>query len=231
VELHQLVGRDIIVGRTFYDSEGEITRQEQDHGEILDIDESKMTVQPFDSPDTIWVPTEIAAIRPAPGGIYRLASSGRVVTDPSLLTSWRITVLEDEFGEPYYEVEPNYAPMRQSRVPKEWDFSYRIKAEEVRRRVMDEFGDAYLGGSILLGITRTGPGRVYRSQEQVIGTISRIEIGGIAIRCEPDGREIGFPPDLSMIEKAPPAEYRLRGSGRIVVNPDYVAVIELKLPT
>lgn len=35
-----------------------------------------------------------------------------MVTDPLLLTSWRITVLEDESGEPYDEVESNYAPMR-----------------------------------------------------------------------------------------------------------------------
>lgn len=53
MELHHLIGRDIVVGRTFYDSKGEITRQEQDHGEIVDIDEGKITVQPFDWPNTI----------------------------------------------------------------------------------------------------------------------------------------------------------------------------------
>jgi hypothetical protein len=228
LERYRFVGRDILFGKTFYDPEGKVLRQEQDYGEIMRIDANTTWIQPFDSSDETWVPTDIEAIRPAPGGVYRLLSSGKVVTDPSLLTSWRFTVLEDESGEPYYEVDPNYAPMKHSRVPTEWDFTYRIAAEEVRRRVMDDFGDDYLGRSIILGITHTGPGRVFLSQEQIVGTILRLGNGGIVILCEPDGREFGLPPDLSVIEKAPPGQYRLRASGRVVHDPDYLATIELQ---
>jgi hypothetical protein len=46
------------------------------------------------------VPTGLTAFRPAPGGSYRLASTGQVVTDPFLLTSWMFAVLRDEAGDP-----------------------------------------------------------------------------------------------------------------------------------
>ncbi len=150
--------------------------------------------------------------------------------DPSLLTSWMHTALQDEEGDTYYEAEPNLAPLAQSRVPKEWELTYRIDEGRIRRTI-EAFGDEYIGRSLLLGVTYTGPEGELRRQEQVVGTIMVVDFDeGIVVSCEPDGRPFVLPGDPSRVEKAPPAEYRLRSTGQVVTNPDYLAQVTIRQP-
>jgi hypothetical protein len=176
------------------------------------------------------VPTGPTAFRPAPGGSYRLASTGQVVTDPFLLTSWMITVSQDEEGRTFYEAEPNFAPLAQSRVPKEWELTY-VMDEGRIRRVIEVFGDDYIGKSLLLCINHLGAGGELRRQEQVVGTIMWVDYeDGVVVSCEPGGRQVMLSGDLSWIEKAPPAEYRLRSTGEVVTDPDYLTKVTIRQP-
>jgi hypothetical protein len=223
-----LVGRDILVGLTYFNPEGEVLKQEQFHGLIEESDARVTWVRPSDGSERRWVPTDPAAIRPAPGGQYRLTSTGQVVADPDLLTSWMLTTLEDEEGQTYYEAEPNLAPLSQSRVPREWDLTYSVDEARVRR-LIEAFGDEYIGRTLLLGITYTGPDGEFRRQEQLVGTIMRVDFDeGILISCEPDGRPFVLPGDPAWVEKAPPAEYRLRSTGQVVTNPDFLAKVSIQ---
>jgi hypothetical protein len=79
------------------------------------------------------------------------------------------------------------------------------------------------GAKILIGITREHlSGEV--SQEQFVGMahISDQESYCLAsILCDDDEvRE--YPFDTRVLQKAPPGEYRLRSTGEIVKNPDYL---------
>src|SRR4051812_33495938 len=79
LQIEELVGLDLLAGKTFYDTEGHVLRQEQFHGEIVEADGSTTWIQPAQGGDRQWVPTDLLAFRPAPGGTYRLASTGQVV--------------------------------------------------------------------------------------------------------------------------------------------------------
>lgn len=218
-----LGGLKVLVGLTYLGAEGRVLRQEQFPGVIEKLEGSTTWVRPSDGGDLRWVPTEMAAFRPAPGGTYRLESTGKVVTDPWLLTSWMLTVLEDEEGETYYDAEPNFAPLANSRVPREWVLTYR--ADEARiRQTIEDFGDQYIGRTLLLGITYITQGGELQRQEQVVGTIMVVDFDeGIVVSCDPDGRQLVLPGDPSWLEKAPRAEFQLRSTGLVVSNPDYIA--------
>ncbi len=230
MKLEDLVGMDILVGKTFLDADGEVLRQEQFHGEIVEADPSTTWIRPFDGGERQWVPTNPAAFRPAPGGTYRLSCSGRVVTDPTLLTSWMFTVLEEESGEPYDEAEPNLAPVQQSRVPDESNLTCTINEGHIRRAI-ELFGDEYIARTLLLGLTYTGPGGEFRRQEQRVETILWISFeDGIVVAFEPDGHQMNLPGDICCIEKAPLGEYRLRSSGVVVKDPDDIASFTIGEP-
>lgn len=218
------VGLDLLVGLTYLDAEGSVLRQEQFHGPIEEADPSTTWVRSSDGGERRWVPTNLAVFRPAPGGTYRLASTGQVVTDPFLLTSWMLTVSHDGAGELHYAAEPNHAPLGQSRVPTEWELNYVPNFDRIRRTI-DLFGDEYLGRTLLLGLTYTGPDGEFRRQEQCMGRIMVVDFDeGIVVSCEPDGRPFLLPGELSWIEKAPPGEYHLHSTGQVVTNPDYISL-------
>ncbi|SIO30536.1 hypothetical protein SAMN05444166_3638 [Singulisphaera sp. GP187] len=225
-----LVGLDVLVGLTYLDAKGQVLRQEQFHGRIETTDGSTTWVRPSGGGEPRWVPTEMAAFRPAPSGTYRLESTGQVVIDPFLLTSWMLTVLQDEEGETYYEAEPNFAPLTNSRVPREWELTYRIDEPRIRRTI-EVFGDQYIGRNLLLGITYVTPSGTPHRQEQVVGTIMVVDFDeGIVVSCEPDGRQLVLPGDPSWLEKAPQAEFMLRSTGQVVTNPNYIAKLTKRSP-
>ncbi|WP_406698748.1 hypothetical protein V5E97_07665 [Singulisphaera sp. Ch08] len=227
-----LVGLDVLVGLTYLDTEGQVSRQEQFHGVIERTDGTTTWVRLDDDGDgeLRWVPTDMAAFRPAPSGTYRLESTGQVVTDPLLLTSWMLTVLQGEEGETYYEAEPNFAPLTNSRVPREWELTYRLDEARIRWTI-EVFGDQYIGRTLLLGITYLTQSGQLQRQEQVVGTIMVVDFNeGIVVSCDPDGRQLVLPGDPSWLEKAPQAEYRLRSTGQVVTNPDYIAKLAKRSP-
>jgi hypothetical protein len=84
------------------------------------------------------------------------------------------------------------------------------------------------GAKVVIGITyneAAGP-----RLEQVFGTIlSADENEGVAIRLEgmKHGELFRLPPDLRAFFPAAPGSYRLKGTGEVVVDPDYTAVWEV----
>jgi hypothetical protein len=230
MQLPDLVGLDILVGLTFFDAEGEGLRQEQFHGLIDEADKNSTSILPSDGSKRRPIPTYLAAIRPAPGGSYRLASTGQVVTNPFLLVSWMFTEGRDQQGNTYYDAMPNHAPLFQSRVPSEWELSYESNEKRIRRTI-EVFGDEYIGRTLLLCLNYLETDCKPRRQEQVVGTIMVVDFDeGIVVSCEPEGRMFVLPGDPSRIERAPPAEYRLRSTGQVVTKPDYIATFTTTQP-
>jgi len=83
--------------------------------------------------------------------------------------------------------------------------------------------DDLLGATVLVGLTRRTPSG--DEQEQFYGVVLSVNASrGITLRLEGerDGETYDLPPDLKAFDPAPPGEYRLRSTGEVVVDPDYL---------
>jgi hypothetical protein len=90
-----------------------------------------------------------------------------------------------------------------------------------------------IGKRILIGITYLDHDDKVLRQEQLHGVILAADEGSpirIGLKGSRDGEEFSLPPDLSALEDAPPGEYRLRGSGEVVVDPDLLTTWTVQKP-
>ena len=88
----------------------------------------------------------------------------------------------------------------------------------------DEFARRLVGRTMLVGITLLNPSG--EQHTQCHGRVTMVERNrGVFMRLEGtrDGEEYSLPPDLSAITPAQPGSYRLRLTGEVVEDPDYLA--------
>jgi hypothetical protein len=78
-----------------------------------------------------------------------------------------------------------------------------------------------IGKRVLIGLTYVENGQDDR-YEQKHGVVEDVSDEGVAIRLS-DGGTYWLPPDLRPWQAAPPGEYRLRSTGEVVVDPDFMA--------
>lgn len=82
----------------------------------------------------------------------------------------------------------------------------------------------YLGKVVLIGVTYLDHEEKLLGQKQWVGTISTFSRKeGIRIRLRDSDEPCGLPPDKRGLRKAPPGSYRLRSTGEVIENPDYLA--------
>lgn len=92
-------------------------------------------------------------------------------------------------------------------------------------------GAALLGTRVLVGFTYAGPTWERLEQMHGIVTVSDRDQGiEITLEGAKLGEKIWLPPDLDAFTPASPGEYRLRGTGEIVVDPDYFATWVINAP-
>jgi hypothetical protein len=83
--------------------------------------------------------------------------------------------------------------------------------------------ESYIGKHLLVGITYLDHEGKLLEQNQFHGEIVRInENEGIVIRLHDSDEEFKLPPSVKSLQPAPPGEYRLRATGEVVVNPDFI---------
>jgi hypothetical protein len=82
--------------------------------------------------------------------------------------------------------------------------------------------ETYIGKHLLVGITYLDHEENVVEQVQLHGTITKIDETVIAIRLNDSDEEFTLPPDLDAIQEAAPGEYRLRSTGEVVINPDFL---------
>jgi hypothetical protein len=78
-----------------------------------------------------------------------------------------------------------------------------------------------IGKRVLIGLTYVETGQDDR-HEQKHGVVKDVSEGGVTVRLS-DGGTYSLPPDLRPWKSAPPGEYRLRSTGEVVVDPDFIA--------
>lgn len=93
---------------------------------------------------------------------------------------------------------------------------------------MDITFEQIIGKHILIGITYINKKREIIEQVQFDGTIIEAsENRGIIIEKTKSKEKFELPPDLSLIKIAEPGEYKLRSTGELVINPDYISTIRI----
>ena len=88
----------------------------------------------------------------------------------------------------------------------------------------------YLGKHILVGMTYIDHNDTLVEQIQFHGTITRITEEGIFIDRADGTGEFSLPPDLDSLHPAKAGEYRLRSTGEVVVDPDYLSTWTVTSP-
>jgi hypothetical protein len=86
-------------------------------------------------------------------------------------------------------------------------------------RICGSYAD-YIGKCLLAGVTYLKDDGEVDRREQFYGTIVVATEFEIVVERSDTGDRMSFPPE---VEKAEPGEYRLRSTGEVVVNPDYLA--------
>lgn len=230
---HPWIGKTILTGLTWQNEQNQVTGQQQIYGTITWIDENKHTLEVEQADGDIWtLPFYTETIRQIPPrGKYKLSSNGEEVHNPDLLMSWR--VIQTEEGQDL-SWQPNTLLFSEPVKPREWEFTAENDIEFLRKDVVQR-EHLFIGKHVLVGIryyekTEDDPKSKFIRQEQLHGEIVRANpADGIVIR-QANGEEFNLPPDLTRLEPSSEVDYKLRSTGEMVVNPDYIAtwVIEQK---
>lgn len=89
----ELIGKYILVGITYLDSNGELESQQQLHGSIKNASENEgILIQLSGAYEgENWnMPPDTGSISEAEPGEYNLKSTGEVVTNPDFLCTWEV---------------------------------------------------------------------------------------------------------------------------------------------
>jgi hypothetical protein len=90
--------------------------------------------------------------------------------------------------------------------------------------------DQYLGKHLLVGITYLDHKEKVIEKRQFHGKITRITERGIFV-MQANGEEFSLPPDIRSLKPAKPGTYRLRSTGEVVENPDFISTWTRKEPS
>ena len=142
----------------------------------------------------------------------------------NLITAWD-TFDSDHFGEctlfvstqtgkTIYDVPEDYKEFGM------YLHEQRIEDEEIYNKEVSL--DELIGKVLLVGITYYTHDNEFIEQKQFYGTVTEANEKIVRV-VQKDGTEFTLPPDLSSTKRARPGEYRLRSTGEVVVNPDFLA--------
>lgn len=88
--LEKIIGKHILVGITYFKENDEILKQTQIHGIIDRVEDKGIVILINETSQEYTIPLDLSAITVAPEGEYRLHSTGEVVVNPDLLTTWSV---------------------------------------------------------------------------------------------------------------------------------------------
>lgn len=89
----------------------------------------------------------------------------------------------------------------------------------------EEEAKTIIGKHLLVGVTHRNRNEEVTGLEQFHGEIIRASREeGIILRLSGSGEERWVPPDLSRLEPAAPGNYRLKDTGEVVVDPDFLSM-------
>jgi len=84
------VGKTIIIGITRLSASGKLIDQTQMHGSVTEASSKRFAIL-LSTGDTYDLPPDYRNVQPAAPGEYKFRSTGEVVVNPDLTTTWTIT--------------------------------------------------------------------------------------------------------------------------------------------
>ena len=97
-----------------------------------------------------------------------------------------------------------------------------LVSEEGRPEFNQERARFAIGKRVLVGITDESRGGEALGQRQFVGVLTSVDpVKGLTLALG-SGETYNLPPDLTTWEEAAPGKYRLRSTGEVVVDPDYI---------
>ena len=129
-----------------------------------------------------------------------------------------IRYVSEETGKTIYDIPEAY---------KEYGmYLYEARKEYAEEAEEEITFDELIGKVLLVGITYYTHDNVFIEQKQFHGTVTEANEKLIRIQRK-DGTDFTLPPDLSATKRARQGEYKLRSTGEVVVNPDFLATWNL----
>lgn len=103
-------------------------------------------------------------------------------------------------------------------------FILRKKGPYMRERTLEDLN----GKTILIGLTYYTHDEVLVEQQQHFGTVMEANQRHILVRLKND-EILSLPPDLRSTYPAPAGEYRLRSTGEVIKNPDFLTTWNINM--
>jgi hypothetical protein len=101
--------------------------------------------------------------------------------------------------------------------------------QQVNSQLDEAKAKAYVGKTLLVGITDLDRNGKPTKQRQFFGTITEISVkNGMIVTSKNNATHLALPPDLSTLLPAKPGVYRLRSTGEVVTDPDFLTTWEFK---
>lgn len=91
----------------------------------------------------------------------------------------------------------------------------------------------FVGKSVLVGVTVNDHKDQFLHREQHFGRITAADDRKgftISLEGQEAGQTLRLPPDLRSLEKAPPGVYRLKSTGEVIADPDFLSTWVKKQP-
>jgi hypothetical protein len=86
-----VTGKSVIVGITVLDHDERVVSRTEMHGEIVRVSEAEgIVIQLAGSDETYALPPDTDALKDASPGSYTFRSTGEIVVDPDLMTTWTV---------------------------------------------------------------------------------------------------------------------------------------------
>ena len=118
---------------------------------------------------------------------------------------------------------PGYRDGDRITVPLDRVFDVVALDDDGRPQLNEQRARFAIGKRVLVGVSILNDGDEVVEQRQFAGTIVSVDpIEGIEL-ARGDGSSYWLPPDGRSLEEASPGEYRLRSTGEVVLNPDYLS--------
>ncbi len=86
---------------------------------------------------------------------------------------------------------------------------------------MEELSEL-VGNTLLIGITYLATTGEVDERIQLHGIVTSVEDGLVTVQVDGDADPFTLPAEPAAFERASPGEYRLRSTGEVVIDPDYL---------
>ena len=89
----KLIGKTVLIGKTYQDSDGKVLKRTQQHGEIVQVQRTGgIAIQLHNSEEIVWLPPTMEGWWHAEPGVYTSKTTGETVEDPDYITNWIVKI-------------------------------------------------------------------------------------------------------------------------------------------